>query len=150
LFADALKIYDHLLTIPELSKDTLFIMGRSLGTGIATYLLSQREVPGVILITPYDSMLSIAHEKYPYFPTSLLLKHPLESIHYASLRPNIVIIFYAGKDIVVTNPHTEKLISGWNGKLEKYFYPEADHTTIMDVPDMQIQIENFLEKGVKS
>ncbi len=55
LFDDALKIYDKYTK----NKD-IIVVGRSLGTGVATYLASKREVKGLILITPYASILSIA------------------------------------------------------------------------------------------
>lgn len=62
LFADSLLIADFLEnTLKIFPKDT-FIMGRSLGTGVATYLASQKTFAGVILITPYDSVESVASE----------------------------------------------------------------------------------------
>ncbi|HEX9061163.1 MAG TPA: alpha/beta fold hydrolase, partial [Clostridia bacterium] len=53
LFSDALKIYDYYANRPDIDTDHIVIMGRSLGTGIATYLASQRKAKGVILISPY-------------------------------------------------------------------------------------------------
>jgi hypothetical protein len=35
-------------------------MGRSLGSGVACYVASSREVTGAILITPYDSLVAVA------------------------------------------------------------------------------------------
>lgn len=77
LFSDALKIFD---TYGKNKK--VIVIGRSLGTGVATYLASQREVQGLILITPYDSIASIAKKKYPMFPIEYLLRNKFESVKY--------------------------------------------------------------------
>ena len=43
-------------------------MGRSLGSGIATYIAANRPVSHLILITPYDSILNIVKAKLPFIP----------------------------------------------------------------------------------
>lgn len=77
IFRDALKIYD------KFAKDKkVVVMGRSLGTGVATYLASKRDTAGVILVTPYDSIASIGQVIYPYLPVRLLSKHKFESVKH--------------------------------------------------------------------
>jgi pimeloyl-ACP methyl ester carboxylesterase len=49
-------------------------MGRSLGTGVAVHLASQRPLAGAILVTPYDSMVAVAQVHYPLLPVGLLLR----------------------------------------------------------------------------
>jgi hypothetical protein len=77
LFSDALKLLD---TYGKNKK--VIVIGRSLGSGVATYLASKREVQGLILITPYDSIVSIAKKKYPIFPINTLLKYKFQSVKY--------------------------------------------------------------------
>jgi len=77
IFSDALKIYD------KFSKNkSVIVIGRSLGTGTATYLASKRSIKGLILITPYDSIASIGQKIYPYLPVAFLSKHKFESVKY--------------------------------------------------------------------
>ena len=54
-------------------------MGRSLGTGIATALASQRTVAGLVLVTPYDSIANVASDRYPWLPVHLLIKDSYDS-----------------------------------------------------------------------
>ncbi|MFA5881317.1 MAG: alpha/beta fold hydrolase, partial [Eubacteriales bacterium] len=53
LFSDALEIYDYFAAREKPGK--IAVMGRSLGTGVATYLAANRKVNGVVLVSPYDS-----------------------------------------------------------------------------------------------
>ncbi|MEN8214763.1 MAG: alpha/beta hydrolase, partial [Pseudomonadota bacterium] len=75
LYRDALAIYDQLNT----EYAHISVIGRSLGSGVATWLASSRKVERLVLITPFDSAQEIAQKAYPYFPMSLLLKEKHDS-----------------------------------------------------------------------
>ncbi|WP_187647176.1 alpha/beta hydrolase [Nitrosophilus labii] len=77
LFLDALEIYDNFAK----EKD-VYLVGRSLGSSVATYLGSKRDIKGLVLITPFDSILEIAKKKHKYLPISSILKHRFETIEY--------------------------------------------------------------------
>jgi len=77
---DAVALYDHMVARPDIDSHRVVAMGRSLGTGVATYLASQRPLAGVVLVSPYDSLISIAKSAYPFLPVRLLLRHRFESI----------------------------------------------------------------------
>lgn len=49
------------------------LIGRSLGTGVAIQVASQRPVTRLVLVTPYDSMVDVAQEHYPFLPNRLLM-----------------------------------------------------------------------------
>ncbi len=96
MFSDALKIYD------KFSKDReVIVIGRSLGTGVATYVASKRDVNGLILITPFDSILHMAQTKHPYFFMKALLKHRFESVKYMpSVRSKVGLIEVSNDEII--------------------------------------------------
>ena len=88
-YADALAVYDHV------KKDhaQISVAGRSLGSGVATYLAANRNVEKVALITPYDSILNIAKANYSLFPVTLLLKDVYDSASRAkTIQSNILVI----------------------------------------------------------
>ena len=76
LYADALALYDHVKN----DYADISIIGRSLGSGVATYVAANRPVEQLALITPYDSVESVAEKKFPIFPVSFLLKDKYESV----------------------------------------------------------------------
>ena len=64
----------------------IYVLGRSLGSGVAVRLAAERKVDAVILVTPFDSMVAVGKRHYPFLPVSLLLKHRFDSV---SLAPRI-------------------------------------------------------------
>ena len=50
------------------------IVGRSLGSGVATYLASVRPAARLVLVTPYNSLTDIAALRYPFIPVRWLLR----------------------------------------------------------------------------
>lgn len=145
LFSDALLLYDFLIQTGEITPENLYIMGRSLGTGVATYLASQRTSEGVILLTPFDSIEKIAKEQFPFLPVSLLIRNPFPSEQFASKKPNRVLMLTAEHDTLVRHPRTEHLFSVWNGEKHQEMIPSVNHDTIVFSEEVWKKIENFIQ-----
>jgi pimeloyl-ACP methyl ester carboxylesterase len=105
LFSDAVAIYDQL----GQRHSSVSLMGRSLGSGVAVYLASKREIDRLYLLTPYDSIAEVAQTHYPYFPTSYLIRDRFESTAYAANLNALVLIIAAEFDRVVPVKHAENL-----------------------------------------
>lgn len=104
LFHDALFLYD------TFAKDRdVVVVGRSLGTGVATYLASKRPVVGVVLITPFDSIRALAKASYPFLPIDWLLKHPFDSDKHMALVQAPVFLLEVEGDRVTPKAHLEAL-----------------------------------------
>lgn len=90
LFADAIALFDLVQT----RHRQIMIVGRSLGSGVASFLASQRQADKLILITPFYSLENVAWSQYPYLPVSLLLRDKFESYKYVSKIkiPSLIIV----------------------------------------------------------
>ena len=55
-------------------KKDIILYGESLGTGVATQIAQNNNFAGVILESPFTSMIDAAKNKYPIFPIKFLLK----------------------------------------------------------------------------
>ncbi len=130
MFSDALTIFDQLKLLPGIDPENIIIVGRSIGTGVATYLSSKRPVAATILITPYESMTAVAKEKYPFVPIHLLLRHPFASEVYAETIHTPVLALIAKHDAVIPAPHAYSLLKHWKGE-SSFLEVEADHNSIM-------------------
>jgi uncharacterized protein len=106
LFEDALAIYDALST----QYQSISVIGRSLGSGVAIYLATQRKIDKLALVTPYDSVINVAQSHYPIFPVRWLLKDRFDSLSRASLLTQPVLVLLAEKDGTVPRKHSEALI----------------------------------------
>ena len=132
LFADALALFDQVHTQhPEVT-----VIGRSLGTGVAAYLASQRPVSRLVLVTPFDSLQEIAASQYPYVPVRWLLQDKFESWRYA---PNITaptVIIAAQNDKVIPHTSTEQLFTRFKkGVATFHQIANVVHNNIADSPD---------------
>ena len=70
MYEDALLLYK--LAIEKTSADSIIIYGKSLGTGVASYLASLKPCKKIILETPYYSMTSMSQSYVPIYPARLL------------------------------------------------------------------------------
>ena len=142
LFADALQIYDY--AVGRAAGGRVAVMGRSLGSGVAVYLAAQRPLAGVILVSPYDSIESVAKGIYPYLPVSMMLKHRFDSIARAPAIKLPLLCLVASADGVVARPHSERLYAAWGGVKQWREIGPADHASIADKPDYWQAIAAFL------
>jgi uncharacterized protein len=67
----ALRLYDYIADLDYIDKDNIYIMGNSYGTGIATYLASEKGCKKLVLITPYRDVFDLYNAIIPIFNSPL-------------------------------------------------------------------------------
>jgi uncharacterized protein len=149
MFSDALEIYDKLTVRDDIDPDHIAIVGRSIGTGVATYLSSKRKSEATILITPYDSMVDLAFSKFPLLPIQFLIKHPFNSKGYAASISTEMLSIIAENDTVIPKQHAYNLSRAWKGKVILKEYSE-DHESIMQNEACWNAISAFVLRKIKS
>ena len=142
LFADALQIYDYAAARADVGS--IAVMGRSLGSGVAVYLAAQRPLAGVILVSPYDSIESVAKGVYPFLPIGLMLRHRFDSLARAPGIEAPLLCLVASADRVIPRPHSERLYAAWGGDKHWREIRPAEHDSISDEPDYWRAIAAFL------
>lgn len=130
LFADALTIYDYFAQRPDIGSGNIVVMGRSLGSGVAVHLAHNRPVKGLVLVTPFDSMTSVAQEKFRFLPVSLLLRHRFDSLSLAPSMRQPMLALAAGEDTIIPPHHARRLADSWGGQATFVVLEGADHNTI--------------------
>lgn len=148
MFSDALEVYDYLKNDIRIDSNKIIVIGRSIGTGVATYLSSQRKTNGTVLITPYENMIDVAFEKYPFVPISLLIKHRFESDKYTATITSPMLSLIAANDEVIPKHHAYKLKDAWKGKTETLEVNE-NHNSIMNNVEVWKKIEKFVIDNCK-
>jgi len=108
LFADALTIFDHL---QQQRTPKVVAFGFSIGSGVAANLAHHRELAGLILVTPFDSLKALAREHFSWAPTGLLLRHHMPTVDLVKDRPTPTALIAAGRDTIVPARRTEPLRS---------------------------------------
>lgn len=146
LCKDALFLYDTFSAKEEVDKTKIVVFGRSLGTGVAVYLASQRPLQGVILVSPFDSVRSVAQARYFFVPVSLLLKHPFDSL---ALAPSIkvpMLAVLATEDTTISLAHSKRLIEAWGGKTSLKVITGVGHNDIQEGEGYWETIREFLKR----
>jgi uncharacterized protein len=128
---DALALYDRV----SREHPQVTIMGRSLGSGIAVWLASQRPACRLILVTPFNSLQELAAALFPYLPVKLLLLDKYESWRFAPAVTAPTLILGAEKDEIIPSASTRALVSHFRRDLVTFsVMAEAHHNTISDHP----------------
>ena len=83
------------------SESEIIIYGRSLGTGIATYIASRNDPEKVILETPFYSLTEIARNRFPILPVKSLLHFPFPSYQYINDISCPITIYHGDNDEVI-------------------------------------------------
>lgn len=143
LFSDALFIYDQI----QAKYDTISTIGRSLGTGVATYLATSRTIANLVLITPFDSIVNVAQNAYPFLPVGLLMKDKYESWRRADKVTARTLVFIAGKDQIVPPIHAKKLLSHFTDtQASELTISDASHNDISTYPEYGTALSLFFEQ----
>ncbi len=146
LFADALLVLDALLRRPDVDATRIALVGRSLGSGVATYVAANRPVAGVALISPFDSVTALARRQLPWLPVALLLRHPFDSRSRApGIRAPLVAIV-GGRDTLVPPSHSRELYEAWAGPKRWVEIAAADHNDLGAFPEFAAAVAGFLRE----
>jgi uncharacterized protein len=128
---DALVLFDKV----HAAHPNVVVVGRSLGTGVAIRLATQRPVARLVLVTPYDSIQDLAAAQFPFFPVRWLLTDKYESGRYAPLVTAPTTIVAAEHDEVIPRLSTDKLHARFTSGVAKFIVlPGTGHNTISDNP----------------
>ncbi len=145
LLQDALTIYDHFAVQPEIDAGRIVVIGRSLGSGVATYLASQRSVRGVLLVTPFDSLTAIAQNFYPFLPVRWVLGNLYDSAGLAPTLAAPLRMIVAEDDEVIPARHSQRLFEAWGGPKEQLSIAGAGHNDLQQHREYWRAIQTFLQ-----
>lgn len=145
LKADAVAVLQSLQRQGRIDLARSHIIGRSLGSGIATHVAAQFDVASLILVTPYDSIAAVAAGRYPIFPTGLLLKHHFRSLDYVADIDEPTLIIKAERDRIVPHVHSDALIRAWQSPLQTVTLMGTTHNSIYSAAFYQ-NVRAFIEE----
>ena len=144
LYVDGLSALNWILD-QGVKEENIFIYGESLGTGIAVEIAQNRNFAGVILETPFTSMVDAAKKFYPYIPVSFLLKDKYENKKKIKNINAPILIMHGAKDTIVPFSMGQKIFELANEPKYSYFTEQDDH--MMEYNEQLIKVlKKFLEK----
>lgn len=86
------------------------VLGESLGSGPASFLCSLSAPPDrLVLMVPYDNLLSVAKEHMTYLPVGLLMRDKWDNVKALSAYKGRIDIFGAVNDTIIPIVHARNL-----------------------------------------
>jgi uncharacterized protein len=142
LGADALGWFDEF----SAKTKTIHVFGRSLGSGVAVHLAAERPVAGVVLVSPFDSLVDVAQRHYPFLPVSWLLRHRFDSVARAPRIKAPLLCLVAQRDEVIPAVHSRRLYEAWGGPKRWVDLAGAGHNSTDGVSAFWPAVRSFVEK----
>ncbi len=127
-----------------LSEEDIIIYGESLGTGVATEIAQNNNFAGLVLETPFTSMIEAAKNFYPYIPVGLILKDKYKNdIKIKNI--NIpVLVMHGEADQIVPFWMGEKIYEMANEPKYSYFTKYDDHMMEFD-KNLVLALNRFIK-----
>jgi fermentation-respiration switch protein FrsA (DUF1100 family) len=142
LFAAATAAYD-LVTAAHPGVPVV-AMGESLGTGVASFLASQRPVERLALVSPFTSIGDVAVWHYPWLPVRWLLRDRYESARWLAEARVPLQVVHGDRDDIVPIRFAEALVAGYPGKPKALTRLEgAGHNDLVPALLNRPEAENF-------
>lgn len=107
LIEDAPLVYD--LAVERLQPRKVFAAGFSIGGGIAAELSTRRRIDGLLLVTPFDSLKSVAQSFYAWLPIAPFFTHEINTAAALEKSKTPCAIFAAANDEIVASERTDAL-----------------------------------------
>lgn len=130
----------------------LYLLGESLGCGVAAAIARQTEVPiaGIILITPWDSLASVAKSLFPFLPVTLVLTDKYDSIDNLKNFPKNISVVGAERDEILPIKHAHNLYENLpEGRKKMWIIKGAGHNDWPFYADASLfkEITDFVKKA---
>ena len=108
-------------------ENNIIIYGESLGTGVATEIAQNKKFAGIILESPFTSMIDAGKNIYPYLPVKLLLKDKYESKKKIKNIRSPILVMHGKVDNIVPFHMGKKMYELANEPKYSYFSEYDNH-----------------------
>ena len=127
-----------------IEEEDMILYGESLGTGIATHIAQNKNFAGLILETPFTSMVQAARNFYPYIPVGLILKDKYKNDEKIKNINIPVLVMHGEVDQIVPFWMGKKIFSLANDPKYSYFTKYDDHMMEYD-EQLVLALNSFIE-----
>ncbi|MGI9405653.1 MAG: alpha/beta hydrolase [Hyphomicrobiaceae bacterium] len=128
---DARLMYDTLIARGVQAKD-IVVYGESLGTGVATRLARDVEVGGLILDSPFTSLVDRAAELYPFFWVRPFIRdrYPVAELVADIKAP--LLVMHGSQDRVIPEPMGRAVFAAAAEPKTLRIFPRGNHVDLYE------------------
>jgi len=124
----------------------IVVFGFSLGTGVASYVASEREVVGLILAAPYADGFDLFNNFAPIFygPTRLTVPYRMEAVKFAEKVDVRPLILATRPDALVPFESSERLAKAFPNGVEFVAQDDVEHHWVWTTETASAEIAEYL------
>tara|TARA_B100001123_G_scaffold182907_1_gene209464 strand:+ start:153 stop:965 length:813 start_codon:yes stop_codon:yes gene_type:complete len=143
LYEDGISAINWLKT-KGINEKNIILYGESLGTGVVAEIAQNKNYAGIILESPFTSMISMGKKYYPFFPVRFLMKDKFESYKKITNISAPVLIIHGKVDKIVPYYMGKKMYELANEP--KFFYSQeyGDHMVEYD-EKLLLALKKFIQ-----
>ena len=127
-----------------LSEEDIIVYGESLGTGVAIEIAQNKNFAGLVLETPFTSMIEAAKNFYPYIPVGLILKDKYKNDEKIKNINIPILVMHGEADQIVPFWMGKKVFNLANEPKYSYFTTTDDHMMEYD-EKLVLALKSFIE-----
>lgn len=107
----------------------IYIIGESLGSGVASGVIARTGADGAILIVPWDKMANVAKKFYWYLPVDMLLSEKYDSVENLKNFKGPLAVVMAEKDEIIPPECSMNLYDSFSGEKRLWISNGEGHNT---------------------
>ena len=142
LMDDAPLLFDE--AVKRTRPGRAVAVGFSIGSGVAASLARQRDLTGLIMVTPFDSLKAVAQDLYPWLPVGPFFQHEIAAADYLAGSHVPVAILAAERDEIIPQVRTDALRMRVPNLAFDRNFPRAGHNDIYHRADFQEALREAL------
>jgi alpha-beta hydrolase superfamily lysophospholipase len=143
LQVQAMELYK--MANSKYNDTSIILYGKSLGTGLASFVASKKNCKQLILETPYSSISSLFKRYGFIYPIEKMIRYKLPVIDYVKKVTAPILIFQGSNDWVIPNSNTELLKQHLKQTDEFVTIDGANHNSINNYILYQKKMDSLLQ-----
>ena len=143
MYLQAKEVYK--LAHSKFSSDSIFVYGKSLGTGVASYIAAKEKCAALILETPFYSIPSLFSTYAPIYPTSRMSHFKFPVGEYLEEVTEPILIFSGTSDKVIPYRNAAKLKKVLKKGDEFITLQNGTHNNVTSFPIFQEKIDSVFD-----
>lgn len=128
----------------RIKEDSIIIYGKSLGTGVASYLASRIDCKRLILETPYSSADALAKRYAPIYPVGSLIDYHFPIDEYLERVTAPIDILHGTNDEIIPISQAKYLTEKYKTKVTLTPIEKGKHNNLADFPKFQAKLDELL------
>jgi len=141
--ADALLAYDFLAGLGLTQRD-IVLFGESLGTGVAVQVAVVRPALGLVLDSPFTSLVDAGQQHYPWLPVRWLIADRFDSLSRIKSVHMPLLILHGEADEVVPLAMGQAMFAAANEPKSLITFPGATHIEHTHLGSME-RVREFVD-----